>query len=271
MLRRALLCLALATAPLAGAAGEPPARVVSMNLCTDQLAMLLAAPGQLVSVSNLASDPHSSAMADEARAYPANHGQAEEVWLLRPDLVISGSFTAQAAVQMLRRLGTEVLTLPPAYSLDDVPDRIRAVGVALGREDRAEALIAEFQTQLAALRAEIARHPTAALYYANGYTTGDNTLAGEILLAAGFDNIAGPGGGGHLPLEALAMADPDALITARSYPGASRSEEILTHPVLRQIREARAGHQMTGSDWICGTPHVLRAIADLTDFRKEIK
>jgi iron complex transport system substrate-binding protein len=36
--------LALFAAPAAAA----PARVVSMNLCTDQLAMLLAAPGQLV-------------------------------------------------------------------------------------------------------------------------------------------------------------------------------------------------------------------------------
>ena len=61
MLRRALLCLLLAAAP--AAAQEAPARVVSMNLCTDQLAMLLAAPGQLLSVSKLARDPMSSAMA----------------------------------------------------------------------------------------------------------------------------------------------------------------------------------------------------------------
>ncbi len=40
----------------------PPERVVSVNLCTDQLAMLLAAPGQLISVSHLASDPLSSSM-----------------------------------------------------------------------------------------------------------------------------------------------------------------------------------------------------------------
>ena len=38
-------------------AAQPPQRVVSMNLCTDQLAMMLAGPGQLISVSHLGHDP----------------------------------------------------------------------------------------------------------------------------------------------------------------------------------------------------------------------
>ncbi|WP_354002086.1 hypothetical protein [Pseudotabrizicola sediminis] len=56
-----------------------PQRVVSINLCTDQLAMLLAEPGQLISVSFLAQDPRSSVMVDEALACPANRALAEEV------------------------------------------------------------------------------------------------------------------------------------------------------------------------------------------------
>ena len=273
MLRRALILLSLLAAMglSPAAAQEAPARVVSMNLCTDQLAMLLAAPGQLLSVSKLARDPMSSAMADAAMAYPVNHGQAEEVWLMQPDLVVVGSYTAQAAAQMLERLGTRVLRIAPAASLADVPARLRTLGEAMGRQARAEALIAEFETRLAALREKVDRRPSAALYYANGYTTGDQTLAGEILLAAGFDNIAGARGGGQLPLEALAMAQPEALITARPYPGASRSEEILMHPVVRQLRAAHAATANTGTDWICGTPFVLQAIEELSEFRKTLE
>lgn len=273
MLRRALILLSLLTAMglSPATAQDAPARVVSMNLCTDQLAMLLAAPGQLLSVSKLARDPMSSAMADAAMAYPVNHGQAEEVWLMQPDLVIVGSYTAQAAAQMLERLGTRVQRIAPATSLADVPARLRTLGEAMGRQARAEALIAEFETSLAALREQVDRRPSAALYYANGYTTGDQTLAGEILLAAGFDNIAGARGGGQLPLEALAMAQPEALITARPYPGASRSEEILMHPVVRQLRDAHAATANTGTDWICGTPFVLQAIEELSEFRKTLE
>ncbi|AWI85079.1 cobalamin ABC transporter substrate-binding protein [Alloyangia pacifica] len=273
MLRRALILLSLLAAMgfSPAAAQEAPARVVSMNLCTDQLAMLLAAPGQLLSVSKLARDPMSSAMADAAMAYPVNHGQAEEVWLMQPDLVVVGSYTAQAAAQMLERLGTRVLRIAPAASLADVPARLRTLGEAMGREARAEALITEFETHLAALREKVDRRPSAALYYANGYTTGDQTLAGEILLAAGFNNIAGARGGGQLPLEALAMAQPEALITARPYPGASRSEEILMHPVVRQLRAAQAATANTGTDWVCGTPFVLQAIEELSEFRKTLE
>ena len=85
-----------------------PGRVVSLNVCTDQLALLLGAPGQLVSVSRLAHDPRSSAMAGAARAIPANGASAEEGVLLRPDLVVAGSYTARATVEMLLRLGYRV-------------------------------------------------------------------------------------------------------------------------------------------------------------------
>lgn len=252
-------------------AGDPPKRVVSINLCTDQLAMLLAAPGQLISVSDLAVEPRSSAMVEDARAYPINHAGAEEVWLMQPDLVLAGGYTSRATVSMLRRLGREVLEVQPAYSLADIRDRLARIGAALGREVRAEALIADFDARLEVLRAEVARRPSAAIYYANGYTTGDRTLAGEILMAAGFSNIAGDMRGGHLPLEKLAMADPEALITGTPYPGASRSEAVLAHPVVQAIRDLRASHPVADRDWLCGTPYVLQAVEELATFRKEIE
>jgi iron complex transport system substrate-binding protein len=53
------LAAALVITFAGAAAADAPARVVSVNLCTDQLAMLIAAPGQLQSVSWLAADPSS--------------------------------------------------------------------------------------------------------------------------------------------------------------------------------------------------------------------
>src|SRR6056297_3507789 len=99
------LAVAGSVAVTAAQADPAPRRVVSINLCTDQLAMMLAAPGQLISVSDLAADPHRSAMAEAARAYPVNHGRAEEVYLLDPDLVLTGAYNARATVEMLRGVG----------------------------------------------------------------------------------------------------------------------------------------------------------------------
>lgn len=264
----AALLWALAAWP---AMAAPPERVVSINLCTDQLAMMLAAPGQLVSVSALAREPQSSAMVAEAMRYPVNRGQAEEVFLLDPDLVLAGSYTTPATVDMLRRLGIPVVTLPPATSLDAVSDQIAQVGAALGRAAAADRLAADFEARRARLRAALAERPRAALYYANGYTAGDSSLAGEILVAAGFENVATEAGlaqGGALALERLVMLAPELVVEGARYPGASRGEALLAHPALDGLRRAGA---RTGGDWACGTPHVLRAIEELAAIRETLE
>jgi iron complex transport system substrate-binding protein len=122
-----------------------------MNLCTDQLALMLAREGQLISVSDIARDPLTSAMHAEASAVPVNHGGAEEIFLLQPDLVLAGVWSDPTTVSMLRGLGIEVAQIGVANSLADVPDRMREVAAHLGREAAAEALISRFETDLARL------------------------------------------------------------------------------------------------------------------------
>ncbi len=244
-----------------------------MNLCTDQLAMLLAAPGQLVSVSHLAADPLSSAMAAEAAAWPANHGQAEEVYLLHPDLVLAGTYTSLAAVDLLQRLGVPVVQVPPVTALDQVAPQIRLVGAALGRNPEAEALAAAFEARLAALAVDLPP-VTAALYYPNGYTVGEGTLADDVLRHTGFANAgaeAGLTGGGTLPLERLVMAAPRLIVTSTPYAGASRSEEILAHPALLALRQTAGVAMTTDADWICGTPALLDAVAAMKTAREALE
>ncbi|WP_348524328.1 ABC transporter substrate-binding protein [Paracoccus sp. R12_2] len=255
--------IAAAGPAIASSAGAAPQRVVSMNLCTDQIAMLLAAPGQLVSVSDLARDPRMSPMADRAQDYPINHGRAEEIYLMRPDLVIAGQYASGPTVAMLRRLGVRVEVLPPAEDIDAIRAEIIRMGGLLGREDKAAQVLARFDRGLT-LAESNADRGRAALYYANGYTSGRDTLAGTILTAAGYRNVADDLGitdTRSLPLEMLVMARPDRLITGAKWPGQSRGEAILDHPALARIAPETA--EVTDRDWVCGTPFVLRAIEAL--------
>lgn len=266
----AALALLAGAAPVWAAPREAPARVVSINVCTDQLAMMLAAEGQLVSVSPLATDPAMSSMVDAARRYPSNASRAEEVYLDRPDLVLAGSFTSRGTVEMLRRLGIRVEIFAPARSLDEVGARMLQMGRALGREDVARARVAAFERELDAMSHDGPDRPRAALYAANGYMSGDRTLAGRILAAAGFDNVAGELGlpdGGIIPLELLAMAAPDIVITGGDLPGTSRAEAILEHPVISAFRDEGHRAAVQTADWTCGTPHVLDAVAALSRLR----
>ncbi len=256
--------LALLVALAAGAAQAAPARVVSMNLCTDQLAMLIAAPGQLVSVTRLARDPSASMMAAEAAAIPANHGLAEQVFLLRPDLVLAGTFTTRATVGMLRRLGFAVVEFAPETSFDDVRANIRKMGAVLGREPQAEALVAALDARLAA--AAPGPGPRAALHYANSYTSGAGTLADAVVTAAGLTNIAaeqGVAGTARLPLETLVMAEPDLIVSGRTYDPPALAQQVLAHPALAAMKAAAGEAVVADARWICGTPFTVEAVAQL--------
>ncbi len=272
-LSRLISVAALVFAGAAAFAGAPQ-KVVSLNVCTDQLAMLVAGEGQIYSLSALAVDPRISGMVEQARAYHINSARGEEIYLMKPDLVLAGTYTARASVEMLERLGVPVLRMAPASGLADVPLRLREMGRALGREARAEALVADFEAGLARLRTDAPKQrPRAVGYAANGYTSGAHTLPDEMIAAAGFINIASELGidyGGRMPLEHLAMSAPDLVISSTPYAGASRAEEVPQHPVVRAVTGGGAPVSMVSRDWSCGTPLVLRAIEELAGKRRAL-
>jgi len=258
-----------------GVSGGGPKRVVSMNLCTDQLAMMLAAPGQLVSVSHWSAKESASNMVEEARALPLNRGAAEQVFLMRPDLVLAGSFTNHAAVDLLKRLGIRAETIAPARSIEDVPAIIARLGRLLGRDAAAAELTRDFDAELARLKAHAAALPRerAAYHYPNNYTSGAETLADGVMDAAGLDNAAaalGLTGAARLDLERLVMLRPFLIRTAPiSGTETGRSYESGRHPALAGLEDAAGGARLAGRLQICGTPFVLEAIEALIEAREE--
>ena len=275
-LRAAAAVLAVSAAGAAAEAAAtseagPPARVVSLNLCTDQMALLLAAPAQLVSVSFLAHDPSAAVLWRRARGIPGNHGLAEQVFPLAPDLVLAGAFTSRATVAMLRRLGVRVEEFPLENDFDDIRANLRRMGALLGAGDRAEALVAELDAGLAeAAPPEGARRPRAAPYYAAGFTSGAGSLADEIIRAAGLRNIAaerGLRGMTRLPVEVLAMEAPELLITGAPMDPPALAQAAPEHPALRAARGAGGAAALTGPHWTCGAPFTAEAVRRLAEAR----
>jgi len=249
-----------------------PRRVVSLNVCTDQLAMLVAEPGQLLSVSHLAADPAVSALAEAARAYRLNYGSAEEVFMMKPDLVLAGSYTTRSTVNLLRGLGVTVEEFPPASSLDDIPRDIRRMGQVLQRETQAEALAGKFEAELAALEALPPTGMSAAFYYANSYTAGGGTLVDAIVAAAGMTNAAqwiGLSGTAYLPLESLILAGPDVVVLGdHAYEKPALAQANFAHPALADFINSRRSVSVPPRMTICGGPvtleaaRILRAVAE---------
>ncbi|WP_288193431.1 ABC transporter substrate-binding protein [uncultured Phyllobacterium sp.] len=250
------------------ALAEAPGRVVSMNLCTDQLAMLLASGGQLVSVSYLAGDATVSVLAGEAGAFALNHGQAEEIFLMQPDLVLTSTYTTRATTDILRRLGFRVEEFPPESSFEDIRANVRRMGALLGREARAEELLGAMDMALASVPARSADAPTVALYYANQITSGRNTLAGEVVDRAGLINMGeklGLDGTQKLSLEQLVMAKPDLIATHNAYPAPALAYDAQLHPAFRAALQGRQPVDIPDKYWICGGPFTAEAVKLLSD------
>ena len=101
------------------ALAQAPSRVVSINLCTDQLLMALAEPGQITAVSRWARRPDMSFLAAKAQSIPVMRGSAEEVLRLRPDLVLAGTFSGTATRALLVQQGIRVEAFAPPRNLDE--------------------------------------------------------------------------------------------------------------------------------------------------------
>lgn len=269
------LPLAMLLSAASSVAAAPPQRIMSVNLCTDQLLLALVPPERIVSVSSLSRDCEISMHCADAAGMTINHGSAEEVIAGQPDLVVAGLYTARPAVMAARQGGVPVLELNPGSSFDEVREQIRRFAAAVGETDRGEALVQKFDRRLASVPSPATLRPLAAVYQTNGYTVGRHSLIDAALTAAGFDNLAARLDIDHypfVPMEALVAYQPDVLVLDTPnlrYP--SLGDEMLHHPVLakafRNTRHARLEHRQ----WICPGPAVADAVAELARVRVELQ
>lgn len=254
--------------------------VASVNLCADQLVLLLAEPEQILSLSNLSHDKAGSYFYSEARHFPVNRGNSEQILKLAPDVIIGGEFTTRYTLKLLDELGMRVETLPIPNTLEQMYENIESVALWLGRESSGKTIVAKLrerverqQMQLATRRAELRNEasPSAAYYGPNGFTVGGGTLSGQVLELSGWQNTASSGGiefYGTLPLESLIQLAPDALIdspySADTY---SRGQQLLKHPALRESGLAPEVISIPSRQSTCAGPWTIDTLETLFNER----
>lgn len=260
---RCCLILPLLLLHLPAATAAAP-RVASMHLCSDQLLVALAQPGQIVSLSYIAADPAYSPIADAAQGHHLNHGQAEELLPLAPDLVLSGAFSTTLAANLLERQGLQVERLGVANSIEDQYAQIRQVGALLGAAGKAEAMVQEMQSALAsstaALRPRL-QGKRAAFYSSNGYSYGRGTLQHDFLQSLGLHNSADTVRGvAQLPLEQLLAAAPDLLFIDRpAQDAAPLAHALLQHPALAALADQLTVVVLPDTLFQCASPLFVTA------------
>ncbi len=264
-----LLWLAALLAALPAAAA--PVRVVSINLCADQLLLLLARPEQILAVSHLALDPEHSYFASRAAAYPTNYARIEELIALKPDLVLGSRYTDPALSAALKRVGIALERLEPATDLAQILRNVRRTGALLGRPEAAERALAPLLALQAGEGPIAPGAPAALLLQPNGYTAGKDTLQHTAMRLAGWRNLAaeqGFRGFRPLGLEQLLALPPARLLHSSFHPGAaSRARGFLDHPAIARKVEGSAPVEVPYRYWICGGPMLAQAVARLREAR----
>lgn len=215
-----------------------PERIASLNICIDQLLWELAPRERLVSISYLTADPNWSPIANQVKHMPVNHGLAEEIVPLKPDVVFAGEFDAPTAIELLQKLGLRVERLPLPRTLGDINNQILQLAELVGVKGKAQDMVNNIDQQVAALKTiNKGEQPLTAFWYsANGVVIGDGTLEHELMQLAGLRNLAaerGMTGFSQLDLELLLSAKPHLLIVEESQGEAfSLAREYLSHPAL---------------------------------------
>ncbi len=254
-----VLAASLAGAPTAVA---PPRRVASLNLCTDELLLLLGDTKQIASVTHLAQNPSETPLWQRARRFPRDDGSLASVAALRPDLVLTMGGGARDRAGIARRLGIRLLDLPYPRSLADISGELRTIAAALGRPDAAKPWL----HALANLErtAPPARIDTIWLS-GSGRTAAAGSLTAQWMSLAGLRQREL--NGDRVSLEEL-LVRPPALILRSDYRSSqySSDQRWLSHPLVARTRRSRT-IPTDGRLWTCMGPLLVPEIARL---RREV-
>jgi iron complex transport system substrate-binding protein len=257
---RAFACAsAISLAALAApAASAPPRRVASLNLCTDELLLLLGDPRQIVSVSHLGQNPAETALWRAGRVYRRNDGSLASLAGLRPDLVLTMGGGVRDRTGVAARLGMKMLDLPYPQRLGDVEASVAAVAAALGRVERGRVLI----ESIARLKRTAPAMSADTIWLGGGGRSVAATgLAADWMRLAGLRQR--PLRGDRVSLEQLLVHPPAVLLRSDYRQGQYSSEQRwLSHPLAARPKAGRT-LQTDGRPWTCMGPLMVGEIARL--------
>lgn len=238
-------------------AASAAARVASLNLCTDEYLLLLARPGEVVSVSYLSQDPLESPLWRKARSHKGNRGSIEDVIGLKPTLIVTMGGGGRSTNLLARRLHLRALDLPYATNLEDVEHNLRTVAAALGDVRRAEPWVARIE----ALRRSSPRRASDTIW-----VSGSGESLAPQSLGAGWLRLAGMQqrglSGGRVTLETL-LTNPPKILVRSNYRGGQMSggTRWLNHPIVRRANTIRV--VTDGRPWTCMGPLMVPEIERL--------
>ena len=271
---RPALVLALALLNSAVCAAGLP-RIVSMNVCSDQLLLSLADPEQILGLSRFSRDAWQSFAADKARRFPILSGGAEDVLVAKPDIVVASLFDKRSTRELLKANGLHLVEFTVPRTLDEVKQQILEMGEVVQHPDRAALAIARLDAAVVRARQAVTDHRYRVLPLSRrGWVSGSDSLVSSLLTEAGLLNPAadlGVAAGGYASLEAIVRLRPDFLLVSE---GSDRAEDdgraFLLHPALERFYPPDKRIVLPERLTVCGGVMLADALDVLTTELKRV-
>jgi iron complex transport system substrate-binding protein len=246
------------------AAAATPQRIMSLKVCTDELLLDLVPASRIASITFLSREKPSLRLWPQASALAVNHGTAEEILAVHPDLILTDSFLAPGLRLLLAKSGAKVVEVAPAENFDQIRAVTRQVAKAVGEVARGQLLIAQMDEELATLKAhQPKRVLSVAGWGGGGYVPGSGGLFDAILKAAGARNVE-RSSFGYYDVESLIAAHPDVLVYSDIYSGtASLRDDQDLHPALLK---GYSGRRISyAALYGCGVPQSVMVAKQIQD------
>lgn len=234
-------------------AAEEAKRIVALGGTVTEIIYALGAGERIAAVDSTSTYPKEAA--DKPDVGYVRQISPEGVLSQKPDLIIAETGAGPAdAIEILKASGITFVSIPSPPDTASIPDKIRAVGAAIGTVDKAEALASEVAGKLKTLEEKVAttagpkKKVLFALSLANGrvMAAGSESSADAMIRLAGGENAVSSVSG-YKPLtdEAVIAAAPDVVLVMSGGAMHLTAEQAFALPALAESPAGRSGSFIT--------------------------
>ncbi|MEI7752033.1 MAG: ABC transporter substrate-binding protein [Candidatus Omnitrophota bacterium] len=241
-----------------------PQKIVSINVCTDELLLQIVGPERVAALTKFSADPEVSRVASQIKDVKRIQGGIESVQACGPDLLLGGKFSQKETLRFFGRLGVPVLTFGVPKSFEDIYADIHKLAEAVGEASRGDQIIQGMQAELAMLKPDPSSKKKAFFFQSGGVVPGSGTFENAIMEAAGLENLAATMGirdYGSLSLEKLIEMKPEVLIFSSDQKEKPTIRgEVLGHPAIRKALPQVRTVTLPSAILNCGSPASVEAV-----------
>ena len=136
---------------------KKPERILTLAMGTDGIVLGLVPPTRLVGVNHLLDDPNSSNIVAKAKQIPTKikNPTAEQIYALKPDVVIVPNWGKAEIVDNLRDLGLKVVVCKGASTIEEVQENVLLIARTLGEEAKGLKLVEKMKAKLQEIDAKV--------------------------------------------------------------------------------------------------------------------